>query len=90
MFAAVGLVAWAATHGFSVAQIASAGNGLPGVALQSGAEIVAVAYILALMPALSKLPLRALGFRAFSRESIGTIVIGIVAMFLVATILAAL
>lgn len=85
-----GLIAWAATHGFSVAELSAAGNGLTGVVLQSGAEIVAVAFVIALVPALAKMPLRDVGFRSISRENIGTIAIGIFVMFVVATLLSSL
>jgi membrane protease YdiL (CAAX protease family) len=62
--------------------------GIPGVVIQSVAEIIVVAYILALLPTIARTSFSGLGFRGISFEHIAAALIGAVAMFAIVTPLA--
>ncbi|HET6895873.1 MAG TPA: type II CAAX endopeptidase family protein [Candidatus Baltobacteraceae bacterium] len=81
-------VAWGISQHLDMYGTAHALTGMAGVIIQSLAEVIVIAYIVALLPLVARMPLHALGLRRLTAEHIGIIVIGAIAMFVVVTPLA--
>ncbi len=81
-------IAWGVTHHLDMYATARALSGMPGVTIQSIAEIVVIAYILLLLPAVAKTSLSGIGFRKISWETATAIALAALAMFLIVTPLA--
>jgi membrane protease YdiL (CAAX protease family) len=62
-------------------------RGLFGIGLQSAAEVAAVLFLLLVLPGISKISLRDLGFRAPAESDSGKIVAAVLAMFILVTAL---
>lgn len=86
----IAIFVWFALHGYDVAGLNKAFVGLFGIGVQSVAEIVVIAFLLAVLPALSKTSLYDLGFRAPQRGDWGSIGLAIVGMFVVVNLLGSL
>lgn len=84
----IGALAWSVTHHLDVYGTARALAGMPGVTIQSIAELVVVGYIVLLLPAVAKTPLAAIGFRRVSGAQLATIALAAVLMFVIVTPLA--
>lgn len=82
---AIGIAYWAITHGFDLALMQRSMSGMPGVTIQTIAEIFVIGYILLLLPKLAKMSLQDIGFRPLSSANWTVIILGAVAMFVVVT-----
>lgn len=85
-----GSATWLAQHGFDQAGLQRAATSMYFVNVQGVAEILVIIYILAIMPFLSKLSLRQIGFRSGTANDWKIAGLGIVAMFVVVTVVAGL
>jgi hypothetical protein len=83
-----GSVLFLAQHGFDRSALQQAASGMYFVNVQGVAEVLAIAYILAVLPSLSMLSLREIGFRRGTSRDWGIAGLGIVAMFVVVTVAA--
>jgi hypothetical protein len=81
-------IAWGLSQHLTPLGTARSLAGMPGVIIQSIAEVVVIVYILVLLPAVAGTSLHGLGFRRIGTEHIGAIVIGAIAMFAIVTPLA--
>lgn len=81
-------IAYGVSQHLDVLATAHALAGMPGVIIQSIAEVVIVAYLFALLPGLAHTSLYGLGFRRVTAENMGAILLGAVAMFAIVTPLA--
>jgi membrane protease YdiL (CAAX protease family) len=86
--AAVGGVAYTVTHGLDLYGATRALSAMPGVIIQSIAEVIVIAYIVLLLPGLARTSLAGIGFRRISPAQQRAILIAIVLMFVVVTPLA--
>lgn len=85
---AVGGVAYTISHGLDFSGAAKALSALPGVIIQSIAEVFVIAYIWLLLPSLAKTSLAGIGFRRISGAQLNAILVAIVLMFVIVTPLA--
>ena len=81
-------VAWMLAQHLSLQDLARLGTGMPAIVITGVAEIVALIFIFALLPAIAKTPFSGLGLRRISPAQIGVIIAGAIAMFVVVTPLA--
>lgn len=84
----VGMAAWMATHQLDAVAAARAMTSMPGVVIQSVAEVFVIAYIVVLLPPVAQTSLAGLGFRKITGAQISIVVAGAVLMFVVVTPLA--
>ena len=82
------MTGWMAEHHFDIAATRQAMTSMPGVIIQSIAEVVVIGYIVLLLPSLAKTSLAGIGFRKISAAQVSIIVIGAVLMFALVTPLA--
>lgn len=83
-----GSIFYIAQHGFDRSALQQASTSMYFVNVQGVAEVVAIAYILAILPSLSKLSLRQIGFRSGTGNDWKIAGLGIIAMFVVVTVAA--
>ncbi len=83
-------IAWGVSQHFTAYQTARSLAGMPGVIIQSIAEIVIIGYIVALLPAIAGTSLYGLGFRRITGAQVSAIVLAAIAMFAIVTPLASL
>jgi len=86
----IGFLAWMLAHHGDQYSALRAFAGTPGIVAQGIGEIIVIAYVLGLLPAIAGAPLRRIGFRPISAPAWGGIVVGAVAMVLVITPLASI
>jgi membrane protease YdiL (CAAX protease family) len=84
----VGGVAWGLSQHLDILGTAHALAGMPGVTIQSIAEVIIVGYIVLLLPSVAKTPLANMGFRPLESAHLRAIFIAAIAMFVVVTPLA--
>lgn len=85
-----GSVAWVALNGANLVTLAHKLTSLFGIALQSGAEIGVIIYLAIVVPAIAKCSLRDLGFRTPTASDLMVTLGGILAMFVIVTLLGTL
>jgi membrane protease YdiL (CAAX protease family) len=86
--AAIGGVAYTVSHGLDVAGTARAMGAMPGVVIQSIADIFIVGYIVLFLPLLARTSLAGIGFRRISGAQLNAIVVAAILMFVIVTPLA--
>lgn len=84
----VGITAFAIGNHLDTVETARAMTSMPGVVIQSIAEVVIIAYIVLLLPSLAHTSAAGIGFRRLSRAQVSTVIAGAVLMFVVVTPLA--
>jgi membrane protease YdiL (CAAX protease family) len=84
----IGGVAYTVSHGLDVSGTTRAMSAMPGVIIQSIAEVFVIAYVIVLLPSLAKTSLAGIGFRKISGMQLQAILIAIVLMFVIVTPLA--
>jgi membrane protease YdiL (CAAX protease family) len=85
---AIGVGWYYATHGMDLAATLRSMSAMPGVTIQSIAEVVAIAFIALLLPPLAQTSLRGIGFQAISGRQVSIALLGAVLMFVIVTPLA--
>lgn len=83
-----GSIVFLAQHGFDQSVLRQATTSMFFVDVQGVAEVIIILYILAIMPSLSKLSLREIGFRSGTPRDWKIAGLGIVAMFVLITVVA--
>ncbi|HKU67619.1 MAG TPA: type II CAAX endopeptidase family protein [Candidatus Baltobacteraceae bacterium] len=81
-------IGWGVSQHLTALDTARSLAGMPGVIIQSIAEVIVIAYIVALLPAVAGTSLDGLGFRRVTAGHVGAIVIAAIAMFAIVTPLA--
>ena len=81
-------IGWGISQHLDAYSTARALGGMPGVIIQSIAELVVIVYLLVLLPPVARTSLRGLGFRNVTAAQAGAIVVGAIAMFVIVTPLA--
>jgi membrane protease YdiL (CAAX protease family) len=84
----IGAVAWGLSQHLDISETAHALAGMPGVTIQSIAEVIVVGYIVLLLPSVAKTPLANMGFRPLEGAQWRAILVGAIAMFVIVTPLA--
>lgn len=85
-----GSTLWMAQHGYDPVALRRAATSMFFVNVQGVAEVLIIVYVLAILPWLSKLSLPEIGFRAGTARDWKIAGLGIVAMFVVVTVVAGL
>ncbi|HEY9180142.1 MAG TPA: type II CAAX endopeptidase family protein [Candidatus Baltobacteraceae bacterium] len=88
--AIIGTIWYMASNHLDLYGVQRAMMAMPGVTIQSIAEVITIGYILLLLPLVAKSPLADIGFRSLNGRQIGIVVLGAVLMFVIVTPLASL
>lgn len=86
----IGTAVWLGSHGMNTVLLQKEMLGLFGVGLQSAGEVAGVLFLIAVLPAVSRMSLRAMGFRMPAASDAGKIALAIFLMFVVVTALGSL